>query len=68
MTFRGDMNFSQTEHLDRWDAAPVRFIFGYDARANLIREADALPARAWTRLVRRPPYDVQTHRGSDPRT
>jgi len=60
VTFRGDTDFSQTEHLDRWDAAGVRFIFGYDARANLIREADALPPRAWTRLVRRPPYAIQT--------
>jgi hypothetical protein len=60
ITFRGDTDFSQTEHLDRWDAAGVRFIFGYDARANLIREADALPARAWTPLVRRRPYEVQT--------
>ncbi|HLZ45644.1 MAG TPA: IS1380 family transposase [Gemmatimonadales bacterium] len=60
VTFRGDTDFSQTEHLDRWDAAQVRFVFGYDARANLIREADALPRRAWTRLVRRPPYEVQT--------
>lgn len=60
ITFRGDTDFSQTEHLDRWDAAGVRFVFGYDARANLIREADALPARAWTPLVRRPAYEVQT--------
>ena len=60
ITFRGDTDFSQTEHLDRWDAAGVRFLFGYDARANLLREADALPPRAWTRLVRRPPYEVQT--------
>jgi hypothetical protein len=60
ITFRGDTDFSQTEHLDRWDAAGVRFVFGYDARANLIREADALPPRAWTRLVRRPAYEVQT--------
>jgi hypothetical protein len=60
ITFRGDTDFSQTEHLDRWDAAGVRFVFGYDARANLIREADALPARAWTPLVRRPAYAVQT--------
>jgi hypothetical protein len=60
ITFRGDTDFSQTEHLDRWDRAGVRFVFGYDARANLIREADAVPARAWTRLVRRPPYEVQT--------
>jgi hypothetical protein len=60
VTFRGDTDFSQTEHVDRWDAAGIRFIFGYDARANLIREADALPARAWTRLDRRPRYEVQT--------
>lgn len=60
ITFRGDTDFSQTAHLDRWDAAHVRFIFGYDARANLIREADALPPRAWRRLVRRPPYEVHT--------
>ncbi len=60
LTFRGDTDFTQTRHLDRWDAAGVRFVFGCDARANLIREADALPSRAWTRLVRRPRYEVQT--------
>jgi hypothetical protein len=60
ITFRGDTDFSQTGHLDRWDTAGVRFVFGYDARANLIREADGLPAHAWTRLVRRRPYEVQT--------
>ena len=60
ITLRGDTDFSQTEHLDRWDTAGVRFIFGYDARANLIRAADALPSRAWTPLVRRPAYEVQT--------
>ena len=60
VTFRGDTDFSQTPHLDRWDAAGVRFIFGYDARANLMRDADALSARAWTPLVRRPPYERQT--------
>jgi hypothetical protein len=60
LTFRGDTDFTQTRHLDRWDAAGVRFVFGCDARANLIREADALPPRAWRRLVRRPPSEVQT--------
>jgi hypothetical protein len=60
VTFRGDTDFSQTAHLDRWDATGIRFLFGYDARANLIREADALPAHAWTPLVRPPRYTVQT--------
>jgi len=60
ITFRGDTDFTQTRHLDGWDADGVRFVFGCDARANLIRSADALPAGAWTPLVRRPPYEVQT--------
>jgi hypothetical protein len=45
--FRGDTDFSQTHHLDRWDTVGVRFVFGYDARANVIRESDGLPARAF---------------------
>lgn len=60
VTFRGDTDFTQTRHLDHWDAAGVRFVFGCDARANLIGMADALPCRAWTRLVRRPRYQVHT--------
>ena len=60
VTFRGDTDFSQTSHLDRWDTEGVRFVFGCDARANLLREADAVPSSGWTRLVRRPPYEVQT--------
>ena len=58
---RGDTDFSQTEHLDRWDADPrVRFVFGYDATANLKALAEALPAPAWKRLQRPPRYAVQT--------
>jgi hypothetical protein len=41
-TFRGDTDFSQTSHVDRWHAQGVRFVFGYDARANVIGCADAL--------------------------
>ena len=58
---RGDTDFAQTAHLDRWDADPrVRFIFGYDAAANLVALADALPERAWRTLERPPRYAVQT--------
>lgn len=60
ITFRGDTDFSQTGHLDRWDADRVRFVFGYDARAKVIGCADALPDRAWTPLLRQPPYEVKT--------
>ena len=60
ITFRGDTDFMQTTHLDRWDAAGIRFVFGYDARANLVGLADALPTVAWRPLVRRAPYEVET--------
>ena len=60
ITFRGDTDFSQTQHLDRWDGEGVRFIFGYDASVGLIRRAEALPEAAWTPLVRPPAYEVQT--------
>jgi hypothetical protein len=50
---RGDSKFSQTEHLDRWDADPrLRFVFGYEATPNLKGVAEQLPARAWKPLQR----------------
>lgn len=51
---RGDTDFSQTEHLDRWDADGVLFQFGYDAKANLEAIAESLEKSAWKKL-RRPP-------------
>src|SRR5215471_19087499 len=58
---RGDTDFSQTEHLDRWNAdARVRFIFGYDALPNLKGLAEDLPARAWRPLERPARYEVAT--------
>jgi hypothetical protein len=58
---RGDTDFSQTEHLDRWNADErVRFLFGYDAKPNLIALADQLPERAWQKLDRPPRYEVAT--------
>ncbi len=58
---RGDTDFSQTEHLDRWDADPrVRFIFGYDAAPNLVALAEQIPAQYWKPLQRPPRPDVPT--------
>ena len=58
---RGDTDFTQTKHLDRWDEDPrVQFIFGANATANLHVLADDLPAEAWQPLDRRPRYQVQT--------
>jgi Transposase DDE domain group 1 len=51
---RGDTDFSQTEHLDRWNQdSRIRFIFGYDAKPNLIDQAERLPKIAWKPLQRR---------------
>jgi hypothetical protein len=57
---RGDTDFSQTEHLDRWDADGVRFIFGIDATSALYQRAENLPANAWKELHRRTKYEVRT--------
>ena len=65
---RGDTDFSQTEHLDRWNADPrIRFIFGYDAAENLKEIAEELPERAWKTLQRpaRYPVATQTRRRPD---
>ena len=58
---RGDTDFSQTEHLDRWDAmANVHFIFGIDAMANLREIADNLGEKRWQRLDRPAKYEIKT--------
>lgn len=64
---RGDTDFSQTTHLDRWDAQPnVKFLLGMDAKANLIGIAEALPASAWKRLERPARHVVKTQPRSRP--
>jgi DDE family transposase len=56
---RGDTDFSQTEHLDRWNADErVRFIFGYDCHANLVEIVEKLPVQAWKKLQRPPRYQA----------
>ena len=52
ITLRGDTDFSQTEHLDRWDGERAEFIFGIDAMPNLYELAENLPETAWKRLRR----------------
>ena len=50
ITFRGDTDFTQTKHLDRWDQDGIRFIFGIDAMANLKGLAERLPDLAIQRI------------------
>ncbi len=61
IVFRGDTDFSQTAHLDGWNAnAKVRFYFGYDSKPNLEEIADNLPESAWHKFERPPQYSVKT--------
>ena len=50
---RGDTDFSQTQHLDRWTEAGVRFVFGYDVRKNLKKRVGDLAADEFSELTRR---------------
>jgi hypothetical protein len=64
---RGDTDFSQTAHLDRWSSDPrVQFIFGLDVTAGRHIQADDLPANAWKPLKRPARYQVKTERRSRP--
>lgn len=58
---RGDTDFSQTQHLDRWHAqGDVRFVFGLDETAGKCLDADDLPISAWKPLQRPPRYTLKT--------
>jgi hypothetical protein len=64
---RGDTDFSQTAHLDRWDAQKdVTFLFGIDATKPLHARADAVPETAWKKLARPAKYAVKTAPRSRP--
>jgi len=57
---RGDTDFSSTVHLDRWDQAGVRFLFGIDAMPKLVKIAANLSGRAWKGLRRPAKYEIKT--------
>src|SRR4051794_24811990 len=66
ITFRGDTDFSQTEHLDRWDKAGFYFVFGIDAMPNLVEKAKSMADAAWQKLQRPARYEVKTQQRTRP--
>lgn len=60
IVFRGDTDFTQAAHLDRWDGEGVHFVFGVDAQPNLVAAAERLPERVWHELPRPPRHAVAT--------
>jgi hypothetical protein len=64
---RGDTDFSQTAHLDRWDDQPdVGFLFGLDASMRLKLKAESLGKSEWKELVRPARYEVATEERARP--
>src|SRR5947209_9556768 len=58
---RGDTDFSQTAHLDRWDEpGDVSFLFGIDASPGLKIKAELLEKSAWRELSRPPRSEEHT--------
>ncbi|MEE9386268.1 MAG: IS1380 family transposase [Nannocystaceae bacterium] len=64
ITLRGDTDFSQTRHLDRWHGDGVEFVFGFQAAPKLCEKAAGLPDSAWSELERKARYEIKT----EPRT
>ena len=57
---RGDSDFSLTTEFDRWDADGVRFVFGYDAKANLVQAAERQPDELYHELAAKAERQLQT--------
>lgn len=60
IVLRGDTDFSQTQHLDRWNEQGVTFYFGLDATVPRQILADDLADSAFKLLKRPAKYEVQT--------
>jgi hypothetical protein len=60
IAFRGDTDFTQAAHLDRWDQQGFGFVFGIDAQPNLVARAERLPPQVWQPLPRPAGYALAT--------
>lgn len=59
---RGDTDFSMTQYLDGFNRQNVRFIFGFDARKNMIENAEGLDAKAFEELTRKADEEIERRR------
>ena len=64
---RGDTDFTMTSHLDRWDDAAVRFVFGYDANPGFVDRADNVHLNDYNELVREAARAFSAQRAKQPR-
>jgi hypothetical protein len=56
----GDTDFSLTSEFDRWTDEGVLFLFGYDARKNLVKRAGDAPDALYHELVQRAEREIKT--------
>ena len=64
---RGDTDFALTSEFDRWDNDGVRFVFGNDARATLIKQAESIDEDTYRELVTRAEQQIATTARARPR-
>jgi hypothetical protein len=64
---RGDTDFALTSEFDRWDADGVKFVFGNDARSNLIQQAQSIDDDTYRELVTRTERQIATQPRTRPR-
>ena len=62
---RGDTDFSLTANFDKWDKRCM-FVFGMDARKNLIKIANSIDPTNWNELEKEPKYKVKTRERKRP--
>lgn len=59
LQIRGDTDFSLTGHFDKWDER-CTFVFGMDARKNLVKIAKQMNESYWQPLEKRKKYEIKT--------
>jgi hypothetical protein len=64
---RGDTDYALTANFDRWDDDGVKFVFGFDARTNLITRAESAAEAMYHELVTRAEGHIATTRRTRPR-
>ncbi len=64
---RGDTDYALTGQFDRWDDDGVRFVFGFDARINLIEAAESADDAMYHELVTRAERAIATRARTRPR-
>lgn len=64
---RGDTDFSMSAHLDHWDDAGVRFVFGHDANPPFVDRAENIHLGDYSELVRKAQETFNRKRAKQPR-